>query len=180
MRSRRKWLIGGGVALLAALAILAAVSWHFSDAVLVPNHDSPARQAKIKRVSPGRNALERNSDTQRPGVYGLEWTGGHAVIGAILDADADRVTRRLRDVYGYLAPGMDVGVEPNVWVGDPRQAFGYRSEEVEVSGELGPMPAWLVPGHRDTWRSSCTESTRRRKRGCGSCQPCTGEDSRLC
>jgi len=151
MRSWRRWLIGVGGALLAALAILAAVSWHFSDAVLVPDYDSPARKATVESASGGRIVLERNADTQRPGVYGLEWTGGHAAIGAILARDDDTVTRRLRDVYGYLVPGMAVGVEPNVWVGDPAQAFGYRSEDVAVRGELGPMPAWLVPGRGDTW-----------------------------
>jgi len=119
--------------------------------VLVPDYDSPARKATVESASGGRIVLERNADTQRPGVYGLEWTGGHAAIGAILARDDDTVTRRLRDVYGYLVPGMAVGVEPNVWVGDPAQAFGYRSEDVAVRGELGPMPAWLVPGRGDTW-----------------------------
>lgn len=151
MRSRRRWLVGGGVAILAALAILAAVSWHFSDSVLVPDYDSPARKAEVERLPPGRIVLERNEDTQRPGVYGLEWPGGHGVAGAVVGEDGETVTRRLRSVSGYLAPGMKVGVEPNVFVGDPRQAFGYRYQDVAVRGELGPMPAWLVPGRRDSW-----------------------------
>lgn len=151
MLSRRRWLIGGGIALLAALAIGAAVSWHFSSAVLVPDRSNPDHEAEVEGMPHRRIVLARNEDTERPGVYGLEWVGGHAVAGAILAEDDDTVTRRLRDVRGYLVSGMDVGVEPNVYVGDPRQAFDLRFADVDVPGELGPMPAWLVPGGRDTW-----------------------------
>jgi alpha-beta hydrolase superfamily lysophospholipase len=137
--------------MIVVLLIAAAVSWHFSSAVLVPNHKSPAMPAEVEALPPGRIVLERNEDTQRPGVYGLEWTGGHAVAGSIVAAGDDAVTRRLRQVRGYLAPGMDVGVESNVYAGDPGQAFGYRYADLAVRGELGPMPAWLVAGRRRTW-----------------------------
>jgi uncharacterized protein len=46
---------------------------------------------------------------------------------------------------------MDVGVEANVYAGDPEGAFGLRSDEVRVPDELGPMPAWSIPGRGDTW-----------------------------
>jgi len=100
--------------MIVILLIAAAVSWHFSDAVLVPDHESPAMPAEVEALPPGRIVLERNEDTQRPGVYGLEWAGGHAVAGVIVAEGDDTVTRRLRQVRGYLAPGMDVGVESNV------------------------------------------------------------------
>jgi uncharacterized protein len=137
--------------MLVLLLVAIAVSWHFSDAVLVPDHSSPALKAEVERVEPGRIALERTEDTERPGVYGLEWPGGHAVIGEIVAVGEDAVTRRLRDVRGYLVPDMDVGVEADVYVGDPHQVLGLPSREVDVHGELGPMPAWLVPGRSRTW-----------------------------
>ncbi len=78
MRSRRRWLIGGGVALLAALAILSAVSWHFSNAVLVPDHDSPARQAEVEKVSSERIVL---------GFHHMGLTEWHDLEGPIALSD---------------------------------------------------------------------------------------------
>lgn len=151
MGSRRRWLVGGGIALVVAIAIGAAISWHFSDAVLVPDHSDWSRNTRVEALPPGRIVLARNEDSVRPGVYGLEWSGGHAIVGAIVATDADTVTRRLRAVRGYLVPEMNVGVEANVYTGDPEGAFGLRSEEVKVPDELGPMPAWAVPARGDTW-----------------------------
>lgn len=147
-RGRRRWALAGGLALLVVLAAVAAVSWHYSDAVLVPDHSSPAPRVEVEAVPPGRVALARDADSERPGVYGLEWTGGHAVLGAIVGRSDDTMTRRLRDVRGYLAPEMEVGIESDVYVGDPRQALGLPSRQVAVPDELGPMPAWLVPADR--------------------------------
>jgi uncharacterized protein len=131
--------------------VAAAISWHFSDAVLVPDHSSPAAKVEVEEVRPGRIVLERSEDSERPGVYGLEWSGGHAVAGDVLSVDVDTVTRRLRDVQGYLVPEMEVGVEADVYVGDPRQALGLPFAAVDVPDELGPMSAWLVPGRSRTW-----------------------------
>ena len=137
--------------MIVLLLIAAAISWHFSDAVLVPDHSSPAMKAQVERVGAGRIVLERNVDTERSGVYGLEWPGGHAIVGKILAVGPNAVSRRLRDVRGYLVPEMDVGVEADVHVGDPRQALGLPFAAVDVPDELGPMPAWLVPGRSRTW-----------------------------
>lgn len=145
------WPLGAGVVLVAALAIGVALSWHFSSAVLVPNYSSPAKAVKVEGLPPGQIVLARSEDSERPGVYGLEWVGGHAVAGEIVSADADTVTRRLRAVEGYLVPEMDIAVEPNVYSGDPGQAFNLPFADVRVSDELGPMPAWFVPGRSDTW-----------------------------
>jgi uncharacterized protein len=150
-RRRWKWLLATAIALLAALAILVAVCWHFSDAVLVPDHSSWGTKTEVEALPPGRVVLARNEESERPGVYGLEWPSGHAIVGAIVAAGDDTVTRRLLDARGYLVPEMDVGFESDVYVGDPRQAFGLPSRDVAVPGELGPMPAWLVPARSRTW-----------------------------
>ncbi len=150
-RRRWRWLAAAGIALVVLLAVGAAISWHFSDDVLVPNHSNPDRKARVEALTPGRIVLSRNEESERRGVYGLEWIGGHAVIGAIVGESEDTVTRRLRDVRGYLVPEMDIGIESDVFSGDPRQALGLPTERVDVPDELGPMPAWLVPGRSDTW-----------------------------
>ncbi len=155
LRRGRVWLVAAGVALLLAVAVGAALSWHFSDRVLVPDHSDWSPQVEVEGLLPGRIVLERTEDSERPGVYGLEWTGGRAIADTVVDNSEETVTRRLRDVRGYLVPEMDVGIEPNVFSGDPRQAFGLPFRGIEVPDELGPMPAWLVPApkgrDRETW-----------------------------
>jgi pimeloyl-ACP methyl ester carboxylesterase len=151
LRRRWRWLVAAAVALVAGLAIGVALSWHFSDRVLVPDHSSWGPQARVERLPPGRVVLERTEDSERPGVYGLEWSGGQAVAGVVVDSDDDTVTRRLRAVRGYLVPEMEIGIEANVFSGDPAQAFGIPFADVDVPSELGPMPAWSIPGKGDTW-----------------------------
>lgn len=155
LRRRWRWLIAAAVALVAGMAIGVALSWHFSDRVLVPDDSDWAPQVQVEGLPPGEIVLERTEDTERPGVYGLEWTGGRAIVGAVLDRDDETVTRQLRTRRGYLVPDLDVGLEPNTFGGDPGQAFGLPFRDVDVPGELGPMPAWLVPARRrsdrDTW-----------------------------
>jgi uncharacterized protein len=137
--------------MVVLLLIVAAISWHFSDAVLVPDHSPWPEDAKVERLAPGRIVMARDEDTERPGMYGLDWPGGHAVIGAIVDSDDHTVTRRLRSVRGYLAAGRNVLVEADVYAGDPREALGMRFANVRIPDELGPMPAWLIPGRSRTW-----------------------------
>jgi pimeloyl-ACP methyl ester carboxylesterase len=137
--------------MIVLLLVIAAIGWHFSDAVLVPDHSDWGASTRVEGLPPGRIVLARNEDSERPGVYGLDWTGGHAIAGAVVASTADTVTRRLRSVRGYLVPEMDVEFDPNVYAGDPGQALGLPFEDVDIPDELGPMPAWSVPGRGDTW-----------------------------
>ncbi len=146
------------MAAAAALALLAlaagvAVSWHFSSAVLVPDHSPWPTETTVEAMPPGRIVLESSDRSGRPGLYGLEWLGGRAVVGPVLSEDQDEgtVTRRLLSVDGYLAPGMAVAFDANVWAGDPSAALGLPSTTVPIRGELGRMPAWQVPGRERTW-----------------------------
>lgn len=150
---RRHWrlLAAAGAGMVVLVAVVAVVCWHFSSEVLVPDHAPWPEDIGVEGLTPNRVVLARNDETERPGVYGLDWQGGHALVGGIIASDADTVTRRLRAVRGYLAPGMKVSIEANVYGGDPRQAFGLPFSEVRIPGELGPMPAWSVPGRADTW-----------------------------
>lgn len=137
--------------MIVLLLVIAAISWHFSSAVLVPDHSPWPENAQIERLAPGRIVMARSEDTERPGVYGLDWPGGHAVIGAIESSDDHTVTRQLRSVRGYLAAGRKVLVDADVYSGDPREALGLRFATVHIHDELGSMPAWLIPGRSHTW-----------------------------
>jgi uncharacterized protein len=144
-RPRRRWIVGAILALFAILAVAAAVTWHFSSVVLVPDHHDWPLEVRVEEVKPGRITLSRDDKSAQPGVYGLDWQTGHAIVGPILSGDDGTVTRRLSDVRGYLVPGMHVGVDSHVYSGDPRQAFGVPFRSIGVPDPLGPMPAWLIP-----------------------------------
>jgi uncharacterized protein len=135
----------------AAVAIGAVLSWHFSSRVVVPDHSPWATDVEIVAVEDGRIELEREDATEQPGVYGLTWDGGHAVLGPIAAISDETVTRPLSDVRGYLTTDTDAGIDGQVHVGDPGQSLGLPYREVEIRGELGPLPAWLVPGRGGAW-----------------------------
>lgn len=136
---------------LILLALFAGASWHFSSKVVVPERPPWPTNATVRALSRGSVVLSRSKVTLSPGVYGLEWPSGHAIVEGVLSSDADTVTRRLRTLQGHLAPGRKVDFENTVYKGDPRQALGLPFTNVAVPDELGPMPAWLIPARSRTW-----------------------------
>lgn len=151
LRRHRRGAILAVLALVVALVAGAAVSWHFSSAVLVPDRSGWPTDATVEGLPPGRVVLSRSDDTLRPGVYGLLWQGGHAIAGEVVKSDAETVTRRLLSLDGYLPAGEEVAVTSYVYAGDPQEALGLPFRTVQVPDELGPMPAWLIPASGRTW-----------------------------
>jgi pimeloyl-ACP methyl ester carboxylesterase len=145
LRRHIRAVAAGLVLLLAGVALAVALTWHFSSVALVPDHSSYAEKVDIEAVTGDRIALSRSETSERPGSYGLAWQGGHAILGVIESEGPETVTRRLTDVRGYLVAGMEVGVESNVYAGNPRVARGLRYRSVGVPDPLGPMPAWSIP-----------------------------------
>lgn len=112
----------------------------------------------VHEVGADHIALTRSLTAQLPGTYGLVGRGCHAVVGPVLSGEhhrgarPDTVVRRLvRITQGELTPRSKVWLTPQVCTGGPGDALGVDRTEVEVPGELGPLPAWFVPGRRDTW-----------------------------
>ncbi|MFF8732106.1 alpha/beta hydrolase [Streptomyces sp. NPDC015171] len=109
----------------------------------------------VHGTAAGQITLTRDLASQRPGTYGLAGDGSHAVVGPVLESaavTADTVVRRLERVtHGTLAAGDAVWLTPNLYVGNPGAALGLDHADVDVPGELGALPAWFVPGYRDTW-----------------------------
>ncbi|MFD3695844.1 alpha/beta hydrolase family protein [Streptomyces sp. NPDC058646] len=145
-------------ALLGAGAAAVAAGRYAADAALQPRPGRPlpgGTRLSVHSAGDGRIALTRSLASLRPGTYGLAAPGVHAVVGPVLaDAphDPDTVVRRLLAVtHGTLRPGARVTLTPQVHLGDPRTALGLDHADVDVPGELGALPAWFVPGARDTW-----------------------------
>jgi alpha-beta hydrolase superfamily lysophospholipase len=144
-------LLAVGVVVFLLLLAGALAAWLNSDSVLVPDHSNWPEDATVEAVRAHSIVLERTEETSRPGIFGLTWQGGHAVAGPILARDEGTVTRRLADVHGYLVPERDVAIDSYVYTGNPRSALGLPYRSVQIDGELGPMPAWLVPSSGRTW-----------------------------
>ncbi|ANP54269.1 pimeloyl-ACP methyl ester carboxylesterase [Streptomyces griseochromogenes] len=145
-------------AVLAAGAVSVAAGRFASDAALKAPAGRPLPtepRLTVHGTAAGRIALTRDLASLRPGTYGLAGDGSHAVVGPVLEAaehTADTVVRRLvRVTHGTLAPGDAVWLTPNLYVGDPGAALGIDHSDINVPGELGALPAWFVPGFRDTW-----------------------------
>ncbi|MGV9883132.1 alpha/beta hydrolase [Streptomyces sp. NPDC003006] len=109
----------------------------------------------VHATAAGQISLTRALASLRPGTYGLSGDGIHAIVGPVLEAaphEADTVVRRLEAVTrGALEPGAKVWLTPQVHIGDPHTALGIDHTDVGIPGELGNLPAWFVPGGRDTW-----------------------------
>ncbi|WP_128436620.1 alpha/beta hydrolase [Streptomyces cyaneus] len=145
------------VALAAGVASVAAGRFASGAALKAPpGRPLPTEpRLTVHATAAGQIALTRDLASLRPGTYGLSGDGSHAVVGPVLAAanhSADTVVRRLvRVTHGTFRPGDSVWLTPNVHVGNPSAALGLDHADVDIPGELGALPAWFVPGARDTW-----------------------------
>jgi len=148
--------------ILGVGAAAVAAGRHASDAALGASSPRPFpadRRLTVHATAAGQITLTRSFTALRPGTYGLTGRGVHAVVGPVIDqvpghslVSPDTVVRRLERVtLGSLKPGARVRLTPELHRGDPLTALGLAYKEVEVPGELGALPAWFVPGARDTW-----------------------------
>jgi uncharacterized protein len=146
----------GGLVTVAAIGA-AAVGWTFSSALLDVDHAKGPFGTEVERVEvtdegDGETvAFERNSDSERPGTYGLDFAGGHAIARGVTGGDSDEVLRQVNRVDGELEEGTEVAFDPGVWESDPLEARGIPFEEITYRSELGPMTAWRTGGSSRTW-----------------------------
>uniref|UniRef100_A0AAU2VXE2 Serine aminopeptidase S33 domain-containing protein n=1 Tax=Streptomyces sp. NBC_00008 TaxID=2903610 RepID=A0AAU2VXE2_9ACTN len=144
--------------ILGAGATAVAAGRYAGDAALKAPFRRPFpadRRVTVHATAAGQVTLTRSFAALRPGTYGLVGDDVHAVVGPVIDQAhqaADTVVRRLERVNrGTLRPGAKVRLTPELHSGDPTTALGLEHREVEITGELGALPAWFVPGPRDTW-----------------------------
>ena len=133
-RRRRWWIVGAALAAVVVLALALAATWHFSSVVLVPDHQDWPLNVEVEGVKPGRVVLSSDHQSTPPGVYGLDWQTGHAIVGPVVSEGDGTVTRRLSDVRGYLVRGIHVGLDSHVYAGDPRQSLGLPLLRPQLEG----------------------------------------------
>jgi alpha-beta hydrolase superfamily lysophospholipase len=144
------WVLVPAVAVLFVAGV-AAAGWFASERLLRVGGQPFVTNLRIVRVADGSVSLPLTVDSARPGTYGLSWSTGYAVVGEIIDRDSRSVTRRLVATTAPLSEGSSVQWSIFVHKGDPSQTLSLEFEDIGVSGELGSLPAWLLPGPRTTW-----------------------------
>lgn len=95
--------------------------------------------------------LPRRKETAYEGIYGLSWQNGYAVLGEIVESSKLTVTRRIIKATQKLEADLLVRWNIFVYQGDPLRTLGLAYEEAPIPSELGPLPAWFVPGQHPTW-----------------------------
>jgi len=95
--------------------------------------------------------LPRKVETAYDGVYGVTWQNDYAVLGKIVASDSQTVTRRIIKTTRPLSAGLLVTWNIFVYQGDPERTLSLAYDDVRIPSQLGPLPAWLVPGGRTTW-----------------------------
>ncbi|MFG2141997.1 alpha/beta hydrolase [Streptomyces sp. NPDC048650] len=143
---------------IGAAVAAVAVGRYAGDVALKPSPDHPLpgdSRLTVHSFTDDLITLTRSFASLRPGVYGLTGAGCHAVLGPVVHGTPhgpDTVVRRLtRVTHGTLRPGARMRLTPQAYIGNPRDALGLECADVDVPGELGALPAWFVPGLRDTW-----------------------------
>ena len=141
-------VVAGASAGAAAGVAASVVATVFARKVVTPSGDRPD-DVDVLAVDGDVVTLRANVETTVPGRYGLWLDGGtgHARLGDIVDHDQSTrlVVRRLLGVDGgRLRPGH-ARWNQYFYAGTPGDALGLKYSDVDVPGEAGGLPAWLVP-----------------------------------
>jgi dienelactone hydrolase len=149
------------VVLVLALAFFGGGGWFYAgqirDGALASKApDTPALQSQVLAVGDHSITLARDPASPReltlPGTWGLRWAAGYGRLGAIRSLGPDRVVRAFSRLEGTPPRvGERSAVDGYAWPADPALAAGRPAREVTYPSPLGPTPAWLVGGRRDTW-----------------------------
>jgi dienelactone hydrolase len=149
------------VVLVLVLAFFVGGGWFYAgqirDGALASKAPgTPALQSQVLAVGDHSITLARDPasppELTEAGTWGLRWPAGYGRLGAIRALGADRVERAFTRLEGTPPHvGERSAVDGYAWPADPALAAGRPAREVTYPSPLGPAPAWLVGGRRDTW-----------------------------
>jgi pimeloyl-ACP methyl ester carboxylesterase len=143
------------VALLGAFILFAARGLERSVFRVWPRDDP--LDLEVEGVREGAIGLRPRSHAgraavRRPGEHGLEFDGGYAEVGPVVEtqhAEWGTVWRELRAVRGRLEAGTRARMDSFCF--EHPEARALVVEEVNVESSSGTHPAWLVAGERERW-----------------------------
>lgn len=176
------FLITVAAGVLVFVAFHLGYGWFFSnglrrEALIVGDRVSD-EGIWVRHLSDDRIVLESptpRQDIGHPGILGITWSKGHALVGDVIGAGDGTITRAFEPSGDELPPVCGgrledcepVLIDPYVFPSDPGDV-GLGFTEVEYESPLGAMPAWLVPGpapgpwaiHCHGWRAEKRELIR--------------------
>jgi dienelactone hydrolase len=147
--------------LVLVLVFFVGGGWFYAGEIRAGALDSkapgaPPLQTEVLAVGDRSITLARDpaspTELTTPGTWGLRWAAGYGRLGPILALGADRVERAFTRLEGTPPrAGEGSAVDAYAFPADPALAAGRPAAEVSYPSPLGPAPAWLVEGRRDTW-----------------------------
>ena len=151
-----KW----AVVVVAALVVFHVLGgWYFSGLIrssgLEPDPASADFDIPVLAFDSGTILLDTRQGPDElvlPGVWGLEWSTGYGQLRQLRAAFDDSVEWELDLLSGNPPPAGGLAHhEVRAFPVDPGVAHGLAFDDVVYRGELGPNPAWLIPGDGPTW-----------------------------
>jgi alpha-beta hydrolase superfamily lysophospholipase len=126
----------------------AGIGWYYSslllDTTLRPIYPERVLAADARTVT-----LVASRLAAQPGIWGLRWPAGLAVLGPVCAIRGDALDRPVLD--GPIpGPGTWAAIDAGPFDPDPA-ARGLAFEEVRITTPLGDCPAWWVPAGGQTW-----------------------------
>jgi pimeloyl-ACP methyl ester carboxylesterase len=146
--------------LFPAAVLLLIAMWYYTnqlnEGAFVPDNSTPPANVRVVEVADGRIRLapldgQEHSAWNKDGLFGLEFDGGYARIGRVIDIHPDSVLREIFVDGATPAAGSEARVDTFVYRGDPKTALGIDFEDVTVFSPGVEAPAWFIPGSGDTW-----------------------------
>ncbi len=151
-KSRRRRIVAGVLALLLVGLVVSAglVAWYYAGMVLTPGGGAlPAAPVDVLASGPGSVTLSSDPLARRPGLYGLDYDGGYARVGAIHAQNGRAVRRALRPFEGPVDLPDEAVLDSFAYPRDPHDAFAFDVRDVLLENSLGAFPAWYVEGRSD-------------------------------
>lgn len=99
----------------------------------------------------GRVVVDRTSESELDGVWGLESEDAYAQMSTIVRIEETLVERGIEMLDGELVAGDMVRINADAFTGDPKSAYGLGFEEPRTPSDVGPHPTWFIDGRRTTW-----------------------------
>jgi len=126
----------------------AGIGWYYSSLLLDPTL-RPVYPERVLAADADTVTLAASRLAAQPGIWGLRWPDGLAVIGPVASNRRRRIVRPL--LHGPVpTAGTAAVLDTGPYDPDPA-ARGLDFADVEVPMPLGPSPAWQVPADGDTW-----------------------------
>lgn len=149
-----KWFL---VIILFSILVLGAISWYFSNQILVPKPYSLMPEFEILAISketvtlPILNSKRQFADTRRLGKYNLLWEDGYGSLGNILEEDTKKVVREFKLRKGNLPlKGTPARIDNWYYRENPLEDYQIPYEELSLTGPVGMLKAWWLPNNKES------------------------------